>query len=82
MMQQKQTQRNCRSPKLSFPLILQATENTKQCLPLKGINMAEETEETVGFGWSRVKKSLDNPQCSNTHKPEEKQMLNYINYLT
>ena len=41
---------------LSFAhkLILQTTENTKDCLPHKGINMAGETVETVGYSWSGV----------------------------
>ena len=34
--------------------ILQTTENTKDCLPHKGMNMAGETVETVGYSWSRV----------------------------
>jgi hypothetical protein len=39
---------------LSFALILQAKENTKHCIHHKGVNMAEETVEMVGFSWSRV----------------------------
>jgi hypothetical protein len=60
MLQQKQTQRNCRLAMLSFAhkLILQTTESTKDCLPHKGINMAVETVETVGYSWSRIEQNF------------------------
>jgi len=53
---EEKPKKNCRLATLSFAhkLTLQTTENTKHCLPHKGMNMAEETVETVGYSWSRV----------------------------
>lgn len=32
----------------------------------------------LGIAGQESNKSLGNPQCSNTHKPEGKRMLNYV----